>query len=149
MPTVETTTWIDAPIEDVYAIARDNSSFPEFMDDVKSVHIVESDGDRIVSDWVGVVPKFGLKVKWKQEDVWSFEQKTCAFRQLQGDYDQMDGVWKFSEENGGTRFDSVVNYEYKVPGLGALVGKVIHMVVTQNMQSVLDSIKQRAESRKK
>ena len=145
MPTVETTAWIDAPIDAVYAVARDNQSFPEYMEDVESLEIVEREGDRVVSDWVGVVPTFGLRIRWRQEDVWDDEGRTCSFRQLKGDYDLFEGRWSLTEQDGGTRFDSTLNYEYSVPGLGALVKKVIHNIVVKNMEGVLGSIKQRAE----
>jgi uncharacterized membrane protein len=148
MPTVETSVWVDAPLTHTFAVARDNESFPEFMEDVKSLEIVERDGGRIVSDWVGVVPTFGLKVRWRQEDVWDDSTHTCTFRQVEGDYDRLDGTWRFSEENGGTRFDSSLEYEYVVPGLGPLVKRVIHGIVVKNMDGVLRAIKSRAESTK-
>lgn len=148
MPTVETSTLIDAPLEHVYAIAKDNERFPEFMKDVKSLTVVESDGNRIVCDWVGLVPQFMLKVRWRQEDVWDDAAHRCEFKQLQGDYDRLDGVWEFKEEADGTRFESVVNYEYNIPTLGALVKKVIHSIVVKNMEGVLDAIKHRAEATK-
>lgn len=145
MPTVETSVLIQAPLDRVYAIAKDNASFPEFMKDVKSLTIVESEGGRIVSDWVGLVPQFMLKVRWRQEDIWDDVAHVCVFRQLQGDYDRLDGEWKFAEEGSGTRFNSVVHYEYNVPTLGALVKKVIHGIVVKNMDNVLNAIKSRAE----
>ena len=145
MPTVETSVQINAPIDKVYAIAKDNESFPEFMKDVKSLVIVEKTNERIVSDWVGIVPTFGLKVRWRQEDLWDDAAKACQFRQLEGDYDKLDGTWNFVEVDGGTRFDSVVNYDYNVPTLGPLVKKVIHNIVIKNMDNVLDAIKRRAE----
>lgn len=147
MPTVETSVHIDAPLETVYAVAKDNRSFPEFMSDVKSVTIVESEGGRVVSDWVGVVPTFGLKIRWRQEDAWDDVEHVCDFRQVSGDYDRLEGRWKFTEEDGGTRFDSVLEYEYVVPGLGALVKKVVHSLVVKNMEGVLGAIKKRAEER--
>ncbi len=98
-----------------------------------------------MSDWVGLVSAFGLKVRWTQEDVWDDSAHTCTFRQLKGDYDELNGVWKLYEENGGTRFDSVVNYEYMVPGLGPLVKKVVHSLVVKNLDGVLEAIKARAE----
>lgn len=147
MPTVETSVWIDAPIEKVLAVAKNNPAFPDFMKDVKSLEIVETNGNRIVTDWVGIVPKFFIKVKWRQEDIWDDEAKTCRFRQVKGDYDKMEGVWRFTEESGGTRFDSFLEYLYNVPTLGALVQRVIHSIVTENMQNVLEAIKARAESR--
>lgn len=146
MPTVETTVHIAAPLEKVYEIAKDYRSFPDYMSDVKSLTIVEEGGGRVVSDWVGVVPTFGLKVRWRQEDHWDDSAHRSEFRQVEGDYDELSGSWSFREENGGTRFDSVVNYEYKVPGLGPLVAKVVHNIVIKNMEGVLGAIKQRAES---
>ncbi|HMS54830.1 MAG TPA: SRPBCC family protein [Fimbriimonadaceae bacterium] len=145
MPTVETSVWINAPLERVYAIAKDNRSFPEFMKDVKSLNVIEEDGSRIVSEWVGLIPQFMLKVRWTQEDVWNDAQHVCTFKQVKGDYDSLSGDWKFVEENGGTRFDSVVDYEYNVPTLGPLVKKVIYGIVVKNMENVLGAIKSRAE----
>ncbi len=146
MPIVTTSVLIDAPIDKVYAIARDNRSFPEFMDDVDSIEIVSEDGDTIVSDWVGRVPAFGLKIRWTQKDIWNQENRTCEFSQEKGDYDKMVGKWKFTEENDGTRFDSELEYEYSVPGLGPLVGRVIYSIVVKNMEGVLGAIKNRSET---
>ena len=145
MPTVETSTWIDAPIESVYAIAKDNESFPEYMDDVISLVLVERDGDRVVSDWVGVISSFGLKIRWRQEDIWNDAVHQCSFSQISGDYDKLEGTWRFAEENGGTRFESGLDYEYVVPGIGPLIKKVIHNIVVKNMDGVLAAIKARAE----
>lgn len=146
MPTIDTTVWIDAPLERVYAIAKDSRSFPEFMKDVQSVTVVEEDGNRLVADWVGIVPQFMLKVRWRQEEVWDDTTHSSHFRQLQGDYDRLEGSWSFREENGGTRFDQHVDYEYNVPTLGPLVKKVIHAIVVKNLEGVNEAIKKRAES---
>lgn len=145
MPTIETSVWVNAPLEKVYAIAKDNRSFPEFMKDVKSLTIIEEDGPRVVSDWVGVVPQFMLKVRWKQEDIWDDATHVCRFKQLEGDYDKMEGTWTFAAKDGGTQFDSFVDYEYNVPTLGPLVKKVIHAIVTKNLEGVLGAIKERSE----
>ncbi len=145
MPTVESTIWVQAPLDRVYEIAKDNVSFPEFMKDVKSLTVVEQEGNRVVSDYVGLIPQFMLKVRWRQEDIWDDSQHLCTFRQVQGDYDKLEGTWKFSEENGGTRFDSVLEYEYNVPTLGPLVKKVIYGIVVKNVEGILEAIKARSE----
>lgn len=146
MPTVTTETSISAPLETVYAIAKQNEAFPDFMKDVQSVTVVERDGPRVVSDWVGTVSAFGLKVRWRQEDVWSDEGHLCTFRQVSGDYDKLEGSWRFSEADGQTKFESVVDYEYNVPTIGALVKKVIHGLVVKNLEDTLAAIKDRAEN---
>lgn len=146
MPTVETTVHINAPLDRAYAVARDNRSFPDYMEDVKSINVLEDDGKRVVSEYVGVVSAFNIKVRWTQEDVWDHENHSCVFRQLKGDYDRMDGVWTFETEGDGTLFKSVLHYDYVVPGLGPLVGKVIHGLVVKNMDAMLGAIKKRAEA---
>lgn len=149
MPNIACAIWIDAPLEEVYAIAKDNKSFPEYMNDVDSLEVVEQEGSRVVSRWVGLVSAFGLKVRWTQEDIWDDQQHLCEFRQLKGDYDDLSGTWKFREENSGTRFESSINYEYNVPGLGLLIKNVIHNLVTKNVNGALEAIKTRAETKHK
>lgn len=146
MPTVETTVWINAPLDKVYAIAKDSEAYPEYMKDVQSVTPVERDGSRLVADWVGLIPQFMLKVRWRQEEVWDDATTSSRFRQLEGDYDMLEGAWSFREENGGTRFDQKVDYEYNVPTLGPLVKKVIHAIVVKNLENINEAIKKRAEA---
>ena len=146
MPSVETTVWINAPLEKVYAIAKDSEAYPEYMKDVKSVTPVEREGGRFVADWIGVVPTFGLKVRWRQEERWDDATHSSHFRQLEGDYDQLEGDWSFREENGGTRFDQRLDYIYNVPTLGPLVQKVIHSVVRKNLENINEAFKLKAES---
>lgn len=145
MPVVETTTWINAPIEKVYAIAKDSASYPKYMKEVQSITVVEEDGDRLVEDWVGFVPQFMLKVRWRQETVWFDGELRSTFKQLKGDYDRLEGSWTFQEENGGTRFNQVVDYEYNVPTLGALVKKVIHSIVVKNLEAINVAFNEQAQ----
>ena len=147
MPTVETTVWIQAPVEKVYAIAKDSRSFPDFMEDVLSVTPVKQEGDsRFVSDWVGIISRFKVKVRCRQEDLWDDSTHSCTFRQVKGDYDQLEGTWHFKEENGGTRFDTKLDYVYNVPTLGPLVKKVIHHLVVKNLEGINAAFKARAEA---
>lgn len=149
MPSIDSQTLIHAPLDVVYAIAKDNRAFPDFMEDVKSLTVVQDDGKRVVSDWVGVISAFNLKVRWTQEDVWNDSTHRCEFNQLKGDYDSMTGFWQFSaapENPEWTKFESHVDYEYNVPGLGALVKKVVHNLATKNVDGLLAAIRTRAES---
>ncbi len=149
MPRVESSIVINAPRDRVIAVARDNSSFPEFMADVKSLVVTETspDGLRVVSDWVGIVQKFGITVRWTEEDVWDLEKGTCTFRQLKGDYDEFAGVWTFTAElPDTTRFDSYLDYGLEIPLVGALVKTLVHKIIQSNLDSTLAAIKARSES---
>jgi len=146
MPTVETTIWIDAPVEKVYAIAKDSERYPEYMKAVESLTVTSREGSRVVADWVGLITQFNLKVRWTQEEIWDDSTTSSRFSQVKGDYDKMEGTWKFSEENGGTRFDQFLDYEYNVPTLGPLVKKLILHLVKSQLEAASEAIKNRAEA---
>ena len=149
MPRVESSILIQAPRAAVMAVARDNERFPEFMSDLQSLKVLEKseDGSRVVSEWVGIVPKFGTKIRWVEEDVWDEAAGTCAFRQLRGDYKRLEGVWTFSPEGGeeATRFSSVVDYEIEIPLVGPLIKTIIRKAVQDNVDATLRAIKERCE----
>ncbi len=149
MPRIESSVVIDAPPDAVIAVARNNEEFPDFMADVRSLTVLERspDGLRIVSDWVGVVPKFGTTIRWTEEDVWDLAAGTCAFRQLKGDYKQFEGLWTFSRESAGTtRFSSVLDYEIEIPLVGPLIKSIIRKAVQDNVDATLRAIKDRSEA---
>jgi ribosome-associated toxin RatA of RatAB toxin-antitoxin module len=146
MPTVETTIWIDAPLEKVYAIAKDNESYPKYMKAVESLVVTERDGGRVVADWVGLITQFNMKVRWTQEEIWDDANTRSTFRQLKGDYDKMEGSWVFIAENNGTRFNQFLDYEYNVPTLGALVKKLVLHLVKSQLEAASEAVKARAES---
>ncbi len=148
MARVELEVVIHAPLETVYAVARDVESFPEFMPDVKSVKILEksADGSRTLTEWVAYASQLKLQVKWIEEDLWDDTNHTCRFRQVKGDYDQMEGLWEFLPHPEGTLFRSTLDYELRVPLLGALVQKVVHHLVTLNLKGILEGVKARAEA---
>jgi ribosome-associated toxin RatA of RatAB toxin-antitoxin module len=146
MPEVETSTWIEAPLARVYAIAQDTDSYPDFIRDVQSVKVVERSGNRLIVDYVGIVPTFNLKIRWRQEELWDDATHASTFKQIEGDYDRMTGTWSFKEEKNGVRFDQKLDYEYNVPTIGPLIKKVIQGLVVKNLENIGQAIKTRAES---
>src|SRR5438034_10937634 len=122
MPTVKNTLLIQADADRVYQIARDVEAFPEFMPDVKSVRVLErsDDGRRTVVEWVGLIQEFKTTVKWVEEDRWDDTAHTCDFTLVRGDFKTYGGQWRFEPTPNGTRFTSIVDYEYDIPLIGPL-----------------------------
>jgi ribosome-associated toxin RatA of RatAB toxin-antitoxin module len=144
---VNSTTTINAPLEKVYAIAQDVEKFPDYMPNVKSLEIVERDGNRVVTKWVGEVEDLRIKIRWTEEDIWDSAAKTCTFRQLEGDYKTLRGIWRFADlGDGTTRFDSELEIEYDVPLIGPLIKGLIAKKAKQNLDQTLAAIKRAAES---
>jgi ribosome-associated toxin RatA of RatAB toxin-antitoxin module len=160
MTSVENEIVIQADVERVYAIARAVEEFPEFMPDVKSVRVLErsEDGRRTVVEWVGLIPEFKQTVKWVEEDVWNDAEHTCQFRLVRGDFKEYSGLWRFTPTAGSegrddrsspapaTRFESHVSYEYDIPLIGPLIKGVIRKKMQENVDRLLQAIKDRAEA---
>lgn len=145
MPKVESSIIIKGDIDKVFECARDIEKFPEYMPDVKDVTVLERDGDRVVSEWTAYIPDFKMTVKWVEEDIWNKENHTCEFKLVKGDYAAYSGKWTFSEVDGGTKFDSVVEYEYDVPLIGSLIKGLVQRKVQENVDQILVGVKKRVE----
>jgi ribosome-associated toxin RatA of RatAB toxin-antitoxin module len=144
MPVVETSVYVDAPVDTVVAVVKDYEKYPEFMPDLKSIQVLEQDEKRVLAKWTGRIEEVKMDIKWTQEDVWMSEHHT-HFRQTTGDYEKMEGDWRFTPEGNGTRFDSVVDVEFRIPLVGALIKGLIAKKAKENLESTLNAIKNRAE----
>jgi ribosome-associated toxin RatA of RatAB toxin-antitoxin module len=147
MPVIENRVSIQAPPDLVMEIAMDTEKFPEFMPDVKEIHVLERSEDRRLerTRWVGRIPQFGLTVTWLHKTIWNFEERRADFEQEEGEFDAFKGFWQFVPEDGGTLFISEVDYVYHVPLIGALAQKVVHHLMKQNVVGIMNAIKERSE----
>ncbi|NLO05417.1 MAG: hypothetical protein GX131_06255 [candidate division WS1 bacterium] len=145
MAIVESKLLIAAPVDEVYEVARDIERFPEFMDDVVEVEILEQTPQRQVSRWVALIEEFNRTLKWTEEDFWNRDEHRCDFQMLEGDFTAYSGVWTFEEEDGGTLAKLVVDYEYAIPLIGPLIKKILHRKVQDNCDNMLAAIKGEVE----
>jgi ribosome-associated toxin RatA of RatAB toxin-antitoxin module len=144
MPHIETEIFIPAPLESVYAVAKDIERFPEFFSDVESVTITERTATGYVSDWVGVVEKLNRKLKWREEDEWDDAAHVCRFRALSGDWDQYDGVWTFVTRENGTLMQMSLDCDINVPLIGAIIKTLIGKLAKANIDNMFAGIRRRA-----
>jgi len=148
MPRITSEVHVAAPPERVMAVARAVERFPEFIPDVQRIVVEERspDGDRVVVSWEAAIPEFKVTVRWTEEDRWDAAQRRCDFRQVRGDFAQYGGYWAFHPADGGTRFESVVDYEIEIPLIGPLIRGIIARKMRENVARLLDALKARAES---
>ena len=147
MPHIELSVEVSAPAQAVYEVARRVEDFPTFMEDLQSLTVLErtEGGNRTVTQWVGLIREFKMTVKWTQEDVWDPLARRDDFRMLKGDMDSMSGFWQFTDTPNGSRFESVLDYEYNVPLIGPMIKALIKKKMTANLEAQMRAIKARAE----
>ena len=148
MPRIEQSVTIHAPVAHVFRIAKNVEAFPQIMEDLQSLTVLErsADGTRTTTEWVGLIREFRMTVKWVQEDRWDDTGYRDDFVMLRGDMDRMEGYWQFtSDADAITRFDSMVDYEYNVPLIGPMVKSLIKKKMMDNLQATMDAIKRESE----
>lgn len=144
MPYVETQIIVEAPARIVYELAKQQERFPEFMPDVESVTIVERRPGGVVSRWKTLVEE--APIEWTEEDRFDDEGLRIDYHLLEGDLDQFEGSWTFSQRSESTHVVLGVTYDFGVPTLAELIGPTLEKKVRENSEMMLAALKKEAES---
>lgn len=139
---VKDTIDIEASAEDIFAIAVDFDSYPEWNANIKQVEVKETDDEgRAVHVWYEVDAKIKV-VKYTLAYDYSEAPESFSWDLVEGDVKELTGSYKFDE------FDDVteVTYEMKIdPGF-----KVPSMLRRQAekmiVRGALEDLKKRVES---
>lgn len=147
MPHVRKEILVNAAPEAVFDAAADIERFPAAMPDLKSVEVLEREGNRCVSRWVSVADLGPIQreVSWTEEAVWDRAGLSCRFSLIKGDMKSYSGGWSFTPDGAGTKVVLEFDYEIEIPLLGALVHKIIHQKMEQNCDGLLAALKQMVE----
>jgi ribosome-associated toxin RatA of RatAB toxin-antitoxin module len=147
LPEIRVRTEVAAPLETVYRLAKEIERLPEFDENLESVRVVERDGHRVVSEWVGVVRELGQRIRWTEEDVWDDAAYMCRFAMTKGDFDAYEGSWSFQADGESrTIVDLAFSYEYDVPLIGPLIKGLLHKKTQASAEGIMDAVKQLAEA---
>ena len=137
-------TVIDAPIEEVYAVAADVGSSPRWQPEIKRAEVLEREGE----EQVLVETETDAKVRSLKSTLrFSYDPPNgLSWRQEEGDLKSVEGSWSFEEAGEG---QTRATYEMTVD-LGRMLGMVIRgplvgVLRGQLVDSMPDKLKQDVE----
>lgn len=145
MPVIEKEIEISAPLEEIFEIAQNVEDYPRFMPSIKSVRILEKEGNRRITEWIARVEELGRTIKWKEEDFWDDRLKECRFRLLEGDFNRYEGIWTFQRKGDATLVRLKIEYEMHIPLIGALLQGLIRRKVEESATDMLEGLKERCQ----
>jgi len=145
MPFIEADIVVDAPVRDVYELAKDQERFPEFMPDVETVRVLERRPDSILTRWKTLVED--APIEWTEEDRFDDAATRIDYKLLEGDLEKFEGAWTFEERDGATYVNLGIDYDFGVPTLAELIGPTLAKKVRENADMMLAGLKKEAESR--
>lgn len=135
---------IDAPPEQCFAIAIDFERYPEWAGDLKSVEILERDGEGRASKVRFRAGALGQSTRYTLEYDYSGAPRVLAWVQTDGDLTRkLDGEYVFDDDGkGGTDMTYHLTVELKVP----LVSFIKRRAEARILGTALRDLKARAES---
>ncbi len=143
MPYVETKSLMRGEAKKIYDIVKDMAAYPEFMQDLVSVEILERGEDYTVSHWVSNVD--GRKIVWTERDTFYPEQNRITYAQTDGDLKKMEGEWSIVEQEDGCEVTLSVDFEFGIPMIAGLLNPILKKKVRENSENMLKSIKEQIE----
>lgn len=143
MPYVEVTLPVKAEPHEVYPILKDMEKYPEFMDDLESVEVIERKENTTMTKWVSNVD--GRIIKWTELDTFDDANMHIAYRQTEGDLRKFEGEWILTPVEDGTEIKLTVDFEFGIPMIAGLLNPILKKKVRENSMNMLQAIKNRLE----
>jgi len=136
---------INANQDTVFQVMLDLERFPEFMEGVKRITILEKDGNRRVSEWEAEID--GLVFKWQEEDIYYPQDYKLTYKLIKGDLDKFEGYWEIIRlSDNKSKLVLFLDFDLNIPTLKSLIMPTIKFKVKKNLALMLRAIKSRAES---
>jgi coenzyme Q-binding protein COQ10 len=136
---------INANQDIVFKVMLDLEKFPEFMEDVKKITILQDEGNKRISEWEAEID--GLLFKWQEEDIYYPQQYKLTYKLIKGDLDKFEGYWEIIKLNDNkSKLVIFLSFDLNIPTLKSLIMPTIKFKVKKNLALMLKAIKSRAES---
>lgn len=139
MPIVKQTVTIKAPAEGVYQVIKDVERYPQFIPEVKEVHIINGDPQGRITRWHAVID--GVAFRWTERDECDDARMMVKYRLVEGDLEKFEGEWRVEQDGEGARVTLTVEYELGIPAFDELMETTLFERMTLAAQGFLMAIK--------
>lgn len=146
MPYVEEKIEINGDINELFALISDVTLFPDFMEDVKSVKILEEGDGWKISEWVNIVD--GRTIQWTEKDFILPDEYRVNFELVKGDLKSYSGFWQLVNKPDVPSVVDVtfaIDFEFGMPVIATLIHPILARVLRNNMKQMLQAVKNEME----
>jgi uncharacterized membrane protein len=133
---------ISAPAKDVFAVATDLASYPEWNSNITKVEILQrDDSDRPTKVWMEVDAKLKI-ISYTLDYDYSDAPRTLSWTLVDGDVRELEGSYAFDESGDVTQ----VSYEMRIDP-GFFVPTLLRRQAERQIaRAALEGLKARVES---
>lgn len=143
---------VKAPLDTVYALARDVDRYPDFMPTLRKIEVL-----RVDPDGAGTLTRWHAETRilaatrtmiWTQRDRWDHAARICVFEldpAEPGRYKNLRGRWRFNPHARGAEMIVDIDFTLDHPMLTPTLHKVLDKLMERNNIALLCSMKRAAE----
>jgi coenzyme Q-binding protein COQ10 len=128
--------------EVAYQLVVEIEKFPEFMENVIAVRLLEFGPDRKVAAWETLID--GAPLDWTEEGLYDPARLRVDFRALDGVFDRFDGYWQVTADDDGCEVDLQLDYVVGLDEIEDIIGPILQERLSANLASMLDGLETRA-----
>jgi ribosome-associated toxin RatA of RatAB toxin-antitoxin module len=144
MPEVALDLDIQAPAGRVWQVVTDIERYPESMDSVRWVKILD-DTDPLARRSAWSVLLKGSILEWEEVEDLDPERMVMAFHQVSGDMETFDGTWRVVPlDDGRTRVSLHITFEIGIPLLADMLNPVAERSLRDNSREMLVGVERDA-----
>jgi coenzyme Q-binding protein COQ10 len=144
MPTIHVHELLQAPIEKVWDVVCDVEGYPQRMEPVRNIDVLESGDTFTVASWE--VELKGSILKWVEREERETDKYRVTYEQVDGDLERFDGYWQLRAEGPDvTDAELVVNFDIGIPMLKDMLEPVAERAIRENASRMLLSLGARVD----
>ena len=143
MPYVEVVMPIACQPENLYPFVKNMEKYPQFMQDLTSVEVIERGKNSTITKWVSNVD--GRIIKWTEKDIFDDANYQISYQQIDGDLKKFAGEWILTPISEGTEVKLTVDFEFGIPMIAGLLNPILKRKVRLNSENMLKAIKAQVE----
>ncbi len=121
-----------------YALIIDVAQYPEYMDSVDSLDVLEREEDRLVTRWDAQID--GAPIQWVQVLLPRKDDLVMDFEAVEGDFDVFRGQWRVDAAGNEIHLNLTVEYRLGIPVIGEVLGPILREKVEANCRAMLGAI---------
>ncbi len=144
MPNLSLDITISAPIERVWEAVQNIESYPELMENVRTVKVLsESEDGTRISTWSVLLEDSVLE--WTEQEQIDCTTHTVRFEQLDGDLNTLSGTWSLQDHGDKNVVVKLeVQFDIGIPLLAPLLNPAAECALRDNFASILWEIERRS-----
>lgn len=124
--------------EKAYSEIKDIEKYPDYMESISSIEVLQRDGQSITARWNGSID--GAPLTWIQKNELFDHKQEVYFEALEGDFEIFKGKWSIGSHKNKLLLQLEIEYRLGIPVIEDVLGPILSEKIKNNSIAMLEAI---------